>query len=81
MANCKRHDAAPVLFGRAASAADQVRRLGSLNAKLAGQPRMSYFREHGSPDSRWAFNTRCFIHVCDLAALLPDKRADMNREQ
>jgi len=35
VATCKRHDAAPVLFGRAASAADQVRRLASLNAKLA----------------------------------------------
>ena len=33
-ARCKQHDAAPVLFGRAASAAGKVRRLGSLNAKL-----------------------------------------------
>ncbi len=33
-ATCKQHDAAPVLFGPAASAADQVRRLDSLNAKL-----------------------------------------------
>ena len=32
--NCKRHDAAPVLFGRAASAAGVVRRLVGLNAKL-----------------------------------------------
>ena len=37
VANCKHRDAAPVLFGRAASAADQVRRLASLNAKLGGR--------------------------------------------
>ena len=37
VATRKRHDAAPVLFGRAASAADPVRRLVSLNAKLAGR--------------------------------------------
>ncbi len=35
-ARCKRHDAAPVLFGRGASAPGAVRRLDCLNAKLAG---------------------------------------------
>jgi hypothetical protein len=40
-ANCKRHDAALVLFGRAASAADQVRRLASLNATLGAGPKLT----------------------------------------
>jgi hypothetical protein len=32
VATCKQRDAAPVLFGRGASALDQVRRLVNLNA-------------------------------------------------
>ena len=36
VAKCKQGDAAPVLFDRAASAADQVRRLVRLNAMLCG---------------------------------------------
>ena len=39
-ANCKRHDAAPVLFGRAASAAGTVRRLAGLNAMLGCRKRV-----------------------------------------
>ena len=35
VATCKQRDAAPVLFGRAASVADQVRRLGSLNGEVS----------------------------------------------
>jgi len=42
-ATCKRHDAAPVLFGRAASAAGKVRRLVGLNAKLGGCPVVTLF--------------------------------------
>ncbi len=41
-ANSKHRDAAPVLFGRAASAADQVRRLASLNAKLGGRQYLNW---------------------------------------
>ena len=37
-ANCKRHDAAPIMFGRGASAPGEVRRLAGLNAKLGRGP-------------------------------------------
>jgi hypothetical protein len=47
VATCKQRDPAPVLFDRAASAADQVRRLVSLNAKLAGPAAYDVRRESG----------------------------------
>ena len=61
-ANCKRHDAAPVLFGRAASAAGQVRRLGGLNAKLGAGPYPAL--KSCRSNSRLSLETSQAMRVC-----------------
>ncbi len=88
-ANCKRHDAAPVLFGRAASAAGAVRRLDCLNAKLGRDTNRNYevaellrqplFSACNNDDSTSFDTTNCVTYL--IKRLLKARKPGISRRE